>query len=167
MIILGIDPGASGALAWVETGAGVRPRLLAVADAPTLQVKSGNSMKTRIDLPGLVALVGTVGAIHPPDLAVIETVGSRPGEGVGSVFAFGYATGLATGVVAGVCDVPVEQITPQVWRRFARVTGDKDDARQKAMEYFSDQANHFKRKKDHGRADAALIAFGYALKNIC
>jgi hypothetical protein len=38
------------------------------------------------------------------------------------------------------------------------VTGGKDGARARAMELFSHNVDYFKRKKDDGRADAALIA---------
>lgn len=167
MIILGVDPGASGALAWIEadpTG-GKRPRLIAVHDTPTVEVKVGTRTRTRIDVPTTANLVHILNTIHAPHIAVIETVGSRPGESVAASFSFGYATGAVAGIAAANgCDIV--QITPQEWRRFARVTGDKNQAREVAAAFFPDHANLFKRKKDHGRADAVLIAFGWAIKNL-
>jgi crossover junction endodeoxyribonuclease RuvC len=39
-----------------------------------------------------------------------------------------------------------------------RVTADKDTARTRAIELWPSHAQLFARKKDHGRAEAALIA---------
>ena len=41
----------------------------------------------------------------------------------------------------------------------------KDASRMRAMELFPSKAELFKRAKDDGRADAALIAYWYLTKN--
>jgi hypothetical protein len=41
----------------------------------------------------------------------------------------------------------------------------KDASRMRAMELFPSKAELFKRAKDDGRADAALIAYWYITKN--
>lgn len=53
---------------------------------------------------------------YRPDLCVFEDVHSMPGNGVASMFEFGYQTGLAMAPVT-LCGVPVRKVTPQVWQR--------------------------------------------------
>lgn len=151
MRILGCDPGLTGALCLVDTATGEA----VVADAPTIRVRLSNRKeRDEIDAPALAALVRRL----RPDAAVVELVGAAPGQGVTSMFRFGHVTGVLRGVLAAL-DVPTTTVPPQVWRRVARLSGDKDAARARAGEIFPSLAPHFRLKKHHGRADAALIAF--------
>lgn len=53
----------------------------------------------------------------------------------------------------------VERVTPGEWKRHHRLIGkDKDAARALALDRWPGRGDLFTRKKDHGRADAALIA---------
>ncbi len=79
-----------------------------------------------------------------------------PGQGVSSVFAFGQAAGIVHGVLAG-CGVPMELVTAARWKRDMGLDSDKDRSRAMAAEMFPDQAALFKRAKDDGRAEAALL----------
>ena len=54
--------------------------------------------------------------------------------------------------------LPITIITPQRWQKAMEVRGGKDGSRERAMQLFPMQSDLFKRKKDDGRADAALIA---------
>ena len=62
------------------------------------------------------------------------------------------------GILAAL-DVPVTIVTPQAWRKRVVVREGKDGSRERAMQLFPRQAAMFARKKDDGRADAALIAY--------
>ena len=50
-------------------------------------------------------------------------------------------------------------IEPSTWKKFHHLHGgDKEPARQRALQLFKNAHAMFARKKDHGRAEAALIA---------
>jgi crossover junction endodeoxyribonuclease RuvC len=148
--ILGIDPGASGAIAILD----LRGGLVDTIDMPTVEVQIGKAMKHRVS-PELIA--EELRMYAPFAVAFIEKVGAMPGQGVSSMFAFGEAYGLVRGVLAGM-SVPCTFVVPSVWTKAMRVEGGKDGSRKRAMELFPEKAGLFRRVKDNGRADAALIA---------
>lgn len=148
--IIGIDPGASGAIAILDVRAG----LVDAFDMPSVEVKIGGAMKRRVAPEAIAAELRTYA---PYATAFIERVNAMPGQGVTSMFAFGEAYGLVRGVLAGM-GIPCTAVTPAVWAKAMRVAGGKDGSRQRAMELWPDKAQLFKRVKDDGRADAALIA---------
>jgi crossover junction endodeoxyribonuclease RuvC len=155
--VLGIDPGANGALAVLQDG-----RLVELLDMPTTIVSRGSREVREVNGPLLGVMVR---ALAPLDSAFLELVGAMPGQGVSSMFAFGRAVGVVEGVL-GALSVPVTKVPPQVWQRAMRVRGGKDGARERAMQQHPALAERFARKKDDGRADAALIA-GYGYKELC
>lgn len=139
--ILGIDPGASGAISFYFP---THPRLIAVEDMP---VAGGE-----VDVATLAQRIRQMS----PDVAVIERVGAMPKQGVSSTFRFGTAYGSVRGVVAAL-GVPVHLVSPTTWKRHFRLSADKEESRALALRLWPD-SGHFSRKKDHGRAEAALIA---------
>jgi crossover junction endodeoxyribonuclease RuvC len=149
-VILAIDPGASGALAFFNPETG----MLDVEDMPTLEVKRGNKIKREISPQMLAGII----ASRKPDRAIIELVGAMPGQGVTSMFAFGKSYGLCIGICSGL-QIPVEHVTPQKWKKAVGAREGKDGNRMRAAEVFPGYAHLFRRVKDDGRADAALIAF--------
>jgi crossover junction endodeoxyribonuclease RuvC len=91
-------------------------------------------------------------------LAVVETAQPRPRQGSCSSFRYARATGALEATVT-LCGVPVEFAAPAAWKRFFRLPGkDKERARRLALERFPAAHAAFARKKDHGRAEAALSA---------
>jgi len=151
MKVLGIDPGAGGAGAYLEGR-----DLVQVWDMPTVTTATG---KRRIDAPALAAIVRKLPRI---DQAIIELVGPMPRDGSAGSFWFGKSAGLAEGVLAGL-GVPVITVPPQVWKRRLDVPANKDGARARATTLFGDIGEQFWPLKKHdGRAEAALIAlWGY------
>ena len=151
MVILGIDIGVSGAIAVLENGT-----LITVHDMPTLQ--EGPRNRRSVNAPLLAEIVARSHAAK----AYVEHVGVRPGEGAVGAFAFGRSRGVIEGVCAGL-DVPVEFITPPRWKRLVGIApgklGSNDAARSKAIARWPGSADLFRRVKDDGRAEAALIAF--------
>ena len=99
-------------------------------------------------------LAATHGA---PDVCVIERVSAMPRQGVSSTFKFGTAYGIQRAVPAAL-GWPVEHVTPQHWKRAMRLSADKDESRRRAIELWPTVADRFARKRDDGRAEAALIA---------
>jgi crossover junction endodeoxyribonuclease RuvC len=146
-LILGIDPGASGAVAVLDGQA-----LVAVHDMPTKKVKVSGKMKTRIDSRALYEALHDYQVTH----VFLEQVSAMPGQGVSSMFAFGRATGIAEGVAATQSKELIE-VRPQVWKKHFGLDGRKDGSRDAAMERWPRMASYFQRKKDDGRAEAALI----------
>lgn len=148
--IIGIDPGAGGAVAILErTG-----QLVQVFDMPSVEVVVGGKAKKRVSPEMLAAelrLYNVAGTV-----AVIEQVGAMPGQGVSSMFAFGEAFGLAKGVLAGL-SIPVQTVTPGKWKKALNLNAGKDGARAKAAALWPDMAGEFRRVKDDGKAEAALI----------
>jgi crossover junction endodeoxyribonuclease RuvC len=64
---------------------------------------------------------------------------------------------VAIGVI-GAAAIPLHLVTPAKWKGHLRLSSDKEQARALALRLFPACSEHFKRKKDHGRAEAALIA---------
>lgn len=148
--VIGIDPGLSGAIAVLDTAGA----LLRVEDMPVVSKAGGGK---EVAAPVLASLLREYAGAEDV-LAVLEQVASRPGQGVAGMFAFGDSFGVVRGVL-GALGIAVTRITPTVWKRAAKLTGaPKDRARTLAIERWPARAEWFSRKKDVGRADAALLA---------
>jgi crossover junction endodeoxyribonuclease RuvC len=150
MTILGIDPGASGGIAFFSMQRG----LLSIFDMPTVEVKRGGKNKREVSAAMLNAIIGA----RDIDAAFVEKVGAMPGQGVSSMFQFGRSVGMIEGVLAAL-EIPTNYVTPQGWQKAVGARGGKDASRARAAELFPAYAANFSRKKDDGRADAALIAW--------
>lgn len=98
-----------------------------------------------------------------PDIAIIEQVGPMPKQGASSGFRFGMGVGILRGVVAAHL-VPIEQVHSTRWKKFFRLGADKEASRALATRLYPSAAPLLSRKKDHGRAEALLLAHWY-LKN--
>lgn len=101
------------------------------------------------------------------DSAVIEEVGARPGQGGSSLFTFGLCVGTILGAVSAH-RVQIELVTPQKWKAASRLSGvsketAKDVARSLATELWPEQKGVFRIKRNHGMAEAALMARWYFL----
>ena len=154
-MILSVDPGASGALAFLDLAAGK----LEILDMPTVEVKRGAKNKTEISPQMLAALIRG----RAPLVAVLERVGAMPGQGTASMFQFGRGVGMLEGTLAAL-QIPTEYVAPLVWQKAVGSRDGKDGNRQRAAELFPAYAHLFARKKDNGRADAALMAYWRAQK---
>ena len=150
MMIVGIDPGASGALAFFNMEAGT----IKIVDMPIIEIERGGKTKREISPHFVAAAIRD----FKPNVAWIEKVGAMPGQGVSSMFQFGRGVGLVEGVLAGL-NVPLNYVTPQAWQKAVSVRGGKDGSRLRAVELFPAYASLFRLKKWDGRSDAALIAW--------
>ena len=157
MWVVGIDPGLTGGLVCVSnvvnnlrTGTDV----VSFLDMPIRTFP--NSKAKFVDGAEVLEFL----QFTKPDRIVVELVATRPGQGVSSSGQFMNAFG---GVVAACFASGCQDITlvaPPVWKRkFGLIGTAKDAARMKVREIWPHGADiAFKRKKDSGRADAALIA---------
>lgn len=156
MIIIGIDPGLSGAIAFYDTV----EQTVEVVDMPVLELVRNGKKKREVSAQALAnQLAGR--KVHS---AFLERVNAMAGQGVTSVFSFGRSTGIVEGVLAAY-DIPTTLVTPQAWQKAVSQRAGKDGSRERAMQLFPAQADLFQRKKDDGRSDAALIAY-YGAKTL-
>ena len=141
MRVLGVDPGAvSGAYALLTRNL-EQPT---VDDIPVVDRQVNAAEWARI-----------VEALKP-DLAVVELSSSMPKQGVASTFKFGMGCGLIRGVLAGA-GVPIINVTAAKWKKHFALNNDGEKSRALAIRRFPD-VTQLSRKKDHGRAEALLIA---------
>ena len=150
MIILGIDPGLSGALALYDTS----EQTVEVFDMPVLDLVRNGKKKREVSAQALANLL----AATTIKAAFVERVNAMLGQGVTSVFSFGRSTGIVEGILAAY-DIPTTLVTPQAWQKAVGQRAGKDGSRERAMQLFPAQVGLFQRKKDDGRSDAALIAY--------
>ena len=145
-MVVGIDPGITGALAIWRGG-----RLSEVFDLP---VSGGH-----VD-PAILAdmLEEHIGHDMPHVEVVLEFQGIMPGTAthIASKTMRGY--GRIEGVLAAL-NVPVHPVTPGKWKRLTGTPKDKDGARARASQLMPEAARFWPLKKHHGRAEAALLAY--------
>lgn len=149
MIYIGIDPGLDGAIAFLYSDGTAR-----VCNAPT-----GKIGKKRDYLLAQMAnlLERQINEIR--QVAAVERVHSMPKQGVASSFNFGKGFGLWLGLLAGR-GIPFDLVEPTRWKKVMLdgMGKEKDAARIRAQQLFPSLATELSRKKDHGRAEALLIA---------
>lgn len=153
--ILGVDLGANGALAILSPACD----LLDVLDVPTLA--DGPAGRRTINGPLLASLVAEMA----PARCYAEFIGPMPHDGHVGAFAFGRCRGLLEGVLAAQ-GVPLSWITVPSWRRAVGLPAGatKDQARSAAIARWPARADLFARKKDDGRAEAALVGVAGLLR---
>ena len=149
---IGIDPGLSGAIARYDP----ETNDLAVYDVPTYELKRNGKTKREVDLHSLARIMDDLTKL-PGGSIIIESVASRPGQGVSSVFAFGKVYGILLGVSAATF-VPLDTVTPAVWKKAMGVTASKDGSRAKASSLLPQWSHYWRRVKDDGRSEASLLA---------
>ena len=147
-IVLGIDPGAGGAVAILNSNG----ELLEVVDMPATREANGRSAT---NAPLLAEIIARSNA----NRIFCEFVASRPTDGVTQAFSFGRCRGVIEGI-AGAYDLPIVFLTPPVWKRFAGVPPGKENkqvARTQAIARWPAHAGLFALVKDVDRAEAAFI----------
>jgi crossover junction endodeoxyribonuclease RuvC len=151
-LILGVDPGAHGALALYSE---LFEELREVIDMPSHRVTSGGTQKTRLDLYALGVWID--GYAKRIKRAVVEDVHAMPKQGVSSSFQFGFAAGAVQAVIAAHL-IPMQLVRPAVWKKAMTVTADKDSSRRAASMLLPKSQHLWSRVKDDGRAEAVLLA---------
>ena len=136
VIVIGIDPGANGGIAWIANG---KPCVEKMPD--TLQ-----------DLWELFRDIATE-TYGQQIRAYIEQVHSSPQMGVKSAFTFGNGFGHLEMALTAT-GTPFERVRPQVWQKAmgCMTKGDKNVSKRRAQELFPQL------KVTHATADALLIA---------
>jgi crossover junction endodeoxyribonuclease RuvC len=150
MIVAGIDPGKTGALAILHPDGSAE-----FFDVPTVKLKG--KIKPAWSLWARQWCMALDMAL--PDMVVIEDIAARPGQGVTSMFTFGRTLGFVHGLVQATTSCPVHFVTPSVWKaKLGLQNSDKGASREKCSNLYPSTAPHLGRVKDDGRAEAALLA---------
>ena len=151
-IDIGIDPGKTGALAAIDHHTG---DIIDIADMPAIG--------KHVSAAGVAGWLANM-AHHGSLVVAIEDVSSSPQMGVTSSFSFGRSKGVVEGCVQSA-GWPLHYVTPATWKRQVGLRADKDAARQLATNTWPTWASTFARKKDDGRAEAAILA-GWCRANV-
>lgn len=152
-MICGIDVGKTGAVALLYPKAAGQDKYLEVVDMPILDDGSINGLE-----------IANLFEEFRPEHCLYESVNSF-GMGRQSAFVFGRGVGVIEGVLATM-KIPYSSVTPAKWKKSFNLGRDKTAARAAATRLFPDAGPSFQKKKDHGRAEAALIALYQQQKGI-
>lgn len=147
-MIVGIDPGFSGAIVFLNSGNGS----LLVRDMPVAPSTRG---RTELDLYRLGEILTP--PVTLPYISILEKVAARPNQGAASTFRFGQGYGAIEMALAGHMWERY-YVTPPVWKKHFGLSKDKGVSRALASQRFPRYADLFARVKDDGRAEAALLA---------
>ena len=151
MIIIGIDPGISGAISVVEN-----KKILDVYDTPTMI--DGKKNKKQINSAQVSNIFKERLNSGKDVVVVVEHVNAMPGQGVTSMFNFGQSFGVIKGICAAL-NLPIHFVRPTKWKKhFNLIKTNKDASRTKVIEVYPEISSKLHRKKDSNRADAILIA---------
>jgi crossover junction endodeoxyribonuclease RuvC len=145
-MIIGIDPGFTGAMAFLYSDK------LLIEDLPVKKIKN----KRQIDEKLFVSLVEK--HICGVEYAVIEDIGAMPGQGISSTSRFTYNAGILLGVLAAL-KIPTYKVLPSVWKPALGLSRCKKSSLALAKKLFIDNKDDFRLIKHDGRAEAALIAY--------
>ena len=151
MIILGIDPGVSGAISVLED-----KKVIDVFEMPTMI--DGKKNKKQVNGSQVSNIIKDKMKNEKELIVVVEHVNAMPGQGVTSMFNFGQSFGVIKGICSAL-SLPIYFVRPTKWKKyFNLIKTNKDASRTKAIEMYPQISSQLSRKKDSNKADAILIA---------
>ena len=156
MLIIGIDPGISGSICFLDNG-----KILDVIEMPIMtdgkkNKKQVNGSQVYNEITKRIKLFEKIQI-----RVVIEHVSAMPGQGVTSMFNFGQSFGILKGICTAM-QLPMYFVRPAKWKKyFNLLNSEKDASRTRAIEIFPYFSSQLSRKKDSNKADAILIASFY------
>jgi crossover junction endodeoxyribonuclease RuvC len=156
MLIIGIDPGISGSICFLQDG-----KILDVIEMPTMT--EGKKNKKQVNGSQIYnEIFERIKKIEKQEIRiVIEQVSAMPGQGVTSMFNFGQSFGILKGISSAM-QLPVYFVRPAKWKKyFNLINSEKDASRTRAIEIFPYFSSQLSKKKDSNKADAILIASFY------
>ena len=157
--LVGCDSDAGGALVVVRGPAPGVVRRVSVLDCPTVKVEVNGKQRTRLCVEAMASLVAST-RLPKGTVAHVEEGGVEYGFSAQTAFVQGYNFGLWKGVLASA-GLDVRVVKPQAWKHalgLAHKKSTKDESRALASAVFPSTREQLRRKKDHGRAEALLIA---------
>jgi len=149
MLTVGIDPGLTGAVAFLRNG-----EYYSLFDIPTT-LKGSGSVKQEVE-PGGLKRMFLERLEGREDVAIaLERVSAMPGQGSSSVFSFGDTYGCCRSV-ASLTGYPLYLVTPTTWKKHFGLGRDKEESRALATRLFPGAELHLKKHAD--RSEALLMA---------
>ena len=156
MLIIGIDPGISGSICFLENG-----KIVDVIEMPTMT--EGKKNKKQVNGSQIYnEIFKRINKLPKKDIRVIvEQVSAMPGQGVTSMFNFGQSFGILKGICSAM-QLPIYFVRPAKWKKyFNLINSEKDASRTRAIEIFPYFSSQLSKKKDANKADAILISSFY------
>ncbi len=156
MLIIGIDPGISGSICFLDNG-----KILDVIEMPIMT--DGKKNKKQVNGSQVYnEITKRIKQFEKNQIrVVIEHVSAMPGQGVTSMFNFGQSFGILKGICTAM-QLPMFFVRPTKWKKyFNLLNSEKDASRTRAIEIFPYFSSQLSRKKDSNKADAILIASFY------
>ena len=156
MLIIGIDPGISGSICFLDNG-----KILDVIEMPIMT--DGKKSKKQVNGSQVYnEITKRIKQFEKNQIrVVIEHVSAMPGQGVTSMFNFGQSFGILKGICTAM-QLPMYFVRPTKWKKyFNLLNSEKDASRTRAIEIFPYFSSQLSRKKDSNKADAILIASFY------
>jgi hypothetical protein len=156
MLIIGIDPGISGSICFLDNG-----KILDVIEMPVMT--DGKKNKKQVNGSQVYnEITKRIKQFEKNQIrVVIEHVSAMPGQGVTSMFNFGQSFGILKGICTAM-QLPMYFVRPTKWKKyFNLLNSEKDASRTRAIEIFPYFSSQLSRKKDSNKADAILIASFY------
>ena len=156
MLIIGIDPGISGSICFLEDGI-----IKDVLEMPTMT--EGKKNKKQVNGSQIYNEISfRIKTYEKKNIkVVIEQVSAMPGQGVTSMFNFGQSFGILKGICSAM-QLPIYFVRPAKWKKyFNLINSEKDASRTRAIEIFPYFSSNLSKKKDSNKADAILIASFY------
>ena len=156
MLIIGIDPGISGSICFLQDG-----KIVDVVEMPTMT--EGKKNKKQVNGSQIVNEISEkIKELDKREIkVVIEQVSAMPGQGVTSMFNFGQSFGILKGICSSM-QLPMYFVRPAKWKKyFNLINSEKDASRTRAIEIFPYFSKQLSIKKDSNKADSILIASFY------
>ena len=153
MIIIGIDPGITGAISVLEN-----KQVIEVYDTPTMI--DGKKNKRQVNGAQVTNIIKeSLNKDKDKEVVVVvEHVNAMPGQGVTSMFNFGQSFGVIKGICSAL-SLPIYFVRPAKWKKhFNLIKTNKDASRTKVIQIYPGVSSKLSRKKDSNKADAILIA---------
>lgn len=148
MIIIGIDPGCSGAVVAFDS---VNEHFKYIL-MPTMEV--GKS--TRVNGAAVAEFLKPFLQTKP--VVYLEKVGAMPKNGSVAMFTFGHSAGVVDGVCAAL-GLSITLVTPQAWKKHCGLIGsEKDASRSRCVQLYPTVVDLHKKGNGQAIADALLIA---------
>ena len=152
MLIIGIDPGISGAICFFLNG-----EVIDIIDMPSMA--DGKKNKRQINSQQVFNEISErIKNFSKKDIiVVIEQVSAMPGQGVTSMFNFGQSFGVLKGICSAM-QLSMYFVRPAKWKKYyGLIKTEKDASRTKVIEIFPYISSKLSKKKDSNKADAVLI----------
>lgn len=153
MIVIGIDPGLTGAIAFLSHN---RPP--DVVDLPTVPIEGGGTVRRRLHAPALRSLIRERCPATEPVLVVIEDLSAGGRDSSAQTVGSQYRTRGCIEATLELLGLKPHVVHARTWKKFYALDSDKGRALRLARELYPSLEGALRRACDHNRAEAVLLA---------